>query len=111
MAGSEVWVKPSEAATRLDASAAARIGIRFRSVESTLQTTGSTQARPARPDCPDCSYLPTKSSAVCSDIMSPAHAPDPAAPPGGQLLRILGAGFGIAVIIGGTIGVGILRTP
>jgi APA family basic amino acid/polyamine antiporter len=43
--------------------------------------------------------------------MSPANAPDPAAPPGGQLLRILGAGFGIAVIIGGTIGVGILRTP
>ena len=29
----------------------------------------------------------------------------------GHLLRILGVGFGIAVIIGGTIGSGILRTP
>ncbi len=29
----------------------------------------------------------------------------------GRLLRILGVGFGIAVTIGGTIGVGILRTP
>lgn len=31
--------------------------------------------------------------------------------PGGKLLRILGVGFGVAVIIGGTIGPGILRTP
>lgn len=31
--------------------------------------------------------------------------------PKGKLLRILGVGFGIAVTIGGTIGVGILRTP
>ena len=39
--------------------------------------------------------------------------PAPAAPPRskGHLLRILGVGFGIAVIIGGTIGSGILRTP
>src|SRR5690242_19208779 len=29
----------------------------------------------------------------------------------GHLLRILGVGFGIAVIVGNTIGVGILRTP
>lgn len=29
----------------------------------------------------------------------------------GQLRRILGVGFGLAIIIGGTIGVGILRTP
>src|SRR6476659_4219453 len=29
----------------------------------------------------------------------------------GQLRRVLGVGFGIAVSIGGTIGVGILRTP
>jgi APA family basic amino acid/polyamine antiporter len=29
----------------------------------------------------------------------------------GNLLRILGVGFGIAVTVGGTIGVGILRTP
>jgi APA family basic amino acid/polyamine antiporter len=28
-----------------------------------------------------------------------------------RLLRVLGVGFGIAVVIGGTIGVGILRTP
>jgi APA family basic amino acid/polyamine antiporter len=31
--------------------------------------------------------------------------------PKGHLLRILGVSFGIAVIIGNTIGVGILRTP
>lgn len=31
--------------------------------------------------------------------------------PRGHLLRILGVGFGIAVIVGGTIGTGILRTP
>jgi APA family basic amino acid/polyamine antiporter len=35
----------------------------------------------------------------------------PAAATRGQLLRILGAGFGLAVIIGNTIGAGILRTP
>jgi basic amino acid/polyamine antiporter, APA family len=29
----------------------------------------------------------------------------------GRLLRILGVGFGIAVTVGGTVGVGILRTP
>jgi APA family basic amino acid/polyamine antiporter len=34
-----------------------------------------------------------------------------AAPRRGQLLRILGVGFGLAVIIGNTIGAGILRTP
>ena len=28
-----------------------------------------------------------------------------------ELKRVLGAGFGIAVLVGGTIGVGILRTP
>ena len=28
-----------------------------------------------------------------------------------QLLRILGAGFGVAVVLGATIGVGILRLP
>ncbi|MGA7381042.1 MAG: APC family permease [Terriglobales bacterium] len=37
-----------------------------------------------------------------------AHAPTR---PKGHLLRILGVGFGIAVIVGGTIGTGILRTP
>ena len=31
--------------------------------------------------------------------------------PKGHLLRILGVGFGIAVIVGGAIGNGILRTP
>jgi basic amino acid/polyamine antiporter, APA family len=35
-------------------------------------------------------------------------APSPEPP---RLLRVLGVGFGIAVVIGGTIGVGILRTP
>ena len=29
----------------------------------------------------------------------------------GRLLQILGFGFGVAVIVGNTIGVGILRTP
>ena len=31
--------------------------------------------------------------------------------PVGQLRRLLGLGFGLAVIVGSTIGVGILRTP
>jgi APA family basic amino acid/polyamine antiporter len=31
--------------------------------------------------------------------------------PGGRLLRVLGVGFGLAVIIGNTIGAGIFRTP
>ena len=31
--------------------------------------------------------------------------------PGGTLLRVLGAGFGVAVLVGNTIGSGILRTP
>src|SRR5262245_41101006 len=31
--------------------------------------------------------------------------------PGGALLRVLGLGFGLAVIVGSTIGIGILRTP
>ena len=39
-----------------------------------------------------------------------AAAPKPTEPKSG-LLRILGVGFGIAVIFGGTIGVGILRLP
>lgn len=39
---------------------------------------------------------------------APARRPAPAK---GHLLRILGVGFGIAVIIGNTVGVGILRTP
>jgi basic amino acid/polyamine antiporter, APA family len=34
-----------------------------------------------------------------------------AAPPRGHLLRILGLAFGIAVVVGDTVGVGILRTP
>ena len=33
------------------------------------------------------------------------------APPHGELLRVLGAGFGLAVVIGGTVGLGILRSP
>lgn len=31
--------------------------------------------------------------------------------PKGQLLRILGVGFGIAMVVGGAIGTGILLTP
>lgn len=34
-----------------------------------------------------------------------------ARPPSGKLLRVLGVGFGIAVVVGGTIGTGILRVP
>lgn len=37
--------------------------------------------------------------------------PRNAAPPRGSLLSVLGVAFGVAVIIGNTIGVGILRTP
>ena len=41
-----------------------------------------------------------------------SSAPEPAAAHGrGSLLRVLGVGFGLAVIIGNTIGAGILRTP
>jgi basic amino acid/polyamine antiporter, APA family len=36
---------------------------------------------------------------------------DPAVPRTGHLLRVLGAGFGVAVGVGNTIGSGILRTP
>ncbi len=32
-------------------------------------------------------------------------------PPASSLLRLLGAGFGVAALVGGTIGAGILRTP
>jgi APA family basic amino acid/polyamine antiporter len=35
----------------------------------------------------------------------------PDAPSSGRLLRLLGVGFGVAVTIGGMVGVGILRTP
>jgi APA family basic amino acid/polyamine antiporter len=42
---------------------------------------------------------------------SPPSIPAPAGRSKGHLLRILGVGFGIAVIVGNTIGVGILRTP
>lgn len=38
-------------------------------------------------------------------------ATKPEAAQKGKLLRILGVGFGISVVIGGTIGVGILRSP
>lgn len=41
-----------------------------------------------------------------------AHTPPGSFPrPKGHLLRILGVGFGIAVVVGNTISVGILRTP
>ncbi|MGH6828203.1 MAG: APC family permease, partial [Rhizomicrobium sp.] len=39
------------------------------------------------------------------------HSPSPAAPRRGHLLRLFGLGFGLAVVIGGVIGSGILRNP
>jgi len=42
---------------------------------------------------------------------NPAALSDSGARPRGKLLRILGVGFGVAVIVGGTIGSGILLTP
>src|SRR6185436_4999792 len=39
--------------------------------------------------------------------LTPAGAPSPT----GHLRRVLGLGFGLAVIVGSTIGIGILRTP
>ena len=44
-------------------------------------------------------------------MASLAEAPSPAARPRGRLLQVLGIAFGLAVILGNTIGVGILRTP
>jgi APA family basic amino acid/polyamine antiporter len=38
-------------------------------------------------------------------------APHPQAPPPRQLLRLLGVGFGVAVIVGAMLGAGILRAP
>ncbi|MGH9509897.1 MAG: APC family permease [Terriglobales bacterium] len=43
--------------------------------------------------------------------LQPAASAADAAPSRGGLLQILGVGFGLAVIIGNTIGAGILRTP
>ena len=40
-----------------------------------------------------------------------SHAGRPSVDGPGKLLRILGVAFGVAVIIGGTVGVGILRSP
>src|SRR3979411_2828365 len=37
--------------------------------------------------------------------------PGPGAAANGDLRRILGVGFGLAVIVGSTLGIGILRTP
>src|SRR5258705_3250133 len=43
--------------------------------------------------------------------MSEAAAPRVRAAEPGGLLRILGVAFGLAVIVGSTLGIGILRTP
>lgn len=43
--------------------------------------------------------------------MSSTTQPLDSAPPRGRLLQVLGVAFGLAVIVGNTIGVGILRTP
>src|SRR5262245_5378926 len=45
-----------------------------------------------------------------SEAPAAADASTPAPQPG-ALLRILGVGFGLAVIVGSTLGIGILRTP
>src|SRR3954462_4602246 len=42
---------------------------------------------------------------VSTEVAQTAHQPR------GQLLRVLGVSFGLAVTIGGVIGMGILRTP
>jgi len=44
---------------------------------------------------------------IKDDLAEPSASPTGS----GKLLRILGVGFGLAVVIGGTIGVGILRNP
>ena len=44
-------------------------------------------------------------------MINPAHSDNPAILSKGHLLRVLGVGFGLAVIIGNTIGAGIFRAP
>src|SRR6476469_9443089 len=44
-------------------------------------------------------------------LASLAEAPSPTVHTRGRLLQVLGIAFGLAVILGNTIGVGILRTP
>ena len=44
-------------------------------------------------------------------MISPANSENPAILSKGHLLRVLGVGFGVAVIIGNTIGAGIFRAP
>lgn len=43
--------------------------------------------------------------AVATQVQGRRHGPR------GELLRVLGLGFGIAVVVGGVVGQGILRTP
>lgn len=43
--------------------------------------------------------------------MTAGPAANPRAAQAGGLLRILGVAFGLAVIVGSTLGIGILRTP
>src|SRR3954452_9520863 len=44
-------------------------------------------------------------------MINPANSENPAILSKGHLLRVLGVGFGVAVIIGNTIGAGIFRAP
>jgi APA family basic amino acid/polyamine antiporter len=44
-------------------------------------------------------------------LVTPDHKPTKPPQPRGHLLRVLGLGFGLAVIIGNTIGAGIFRSP
>src|SRR6185436_7952631 len=44
-------------------------------------------------------------------MINPANSENPAVLSKGHLLRVLGVGFGLAVIIGNTIGAGIFKSP
>jgi APA family basic amino acid/polyamine antiporter len=50
-------------------------------------------------------------SIISNKPASQPHELNARLPSHGQLLRVLGVGFGLAVTLGGTIGMGILRTP
>ena len=54
---------------------------------------------------------PAAATATPTAEQAPAAAPDTPAETGGELLRILGVGFGLAVVVGGVVGQGIMRTP
>src|SRR5262245_56679590 len=55
--------------------------------------------------------MPTPPPSGDAQIESIPIGPADVRSPAGHLRRLLGLGFGLAVIVGSTIGVGILRTP